>query len=328
VKRDNVAFRLITLLTRKHSIILEIIMKKSMIKTIAVIAVLGLAGNAQANTQTSNHQDPQDPSSVTIGDVTSNEDSNNTKTDTNTFTKTDTKTVGDITKADDSYNTKTDTNTFTNTDTKTDTNTFTNTDTKTVGDITKTDDSYNTKTEDSNNTKTVTKTEDSNNSKIEDSYNTRTTTVDVTKTTTVDVTKNIAKAEDASVATAAGRDATVTANITSLNVKDGLGAIIGGNVNVAAMEGNMHVDSVNMGGVGVEAANGAQGKGCDNNPCRNSDEQAAVGSGSAYAMSNIMTGNVADGIGINSGNLYQLTSAPSATAVNGNYNISSTRGNN
>lgn len=308
-------------------------MKKSMIKTIAAFAVLGLASNAQATTY---NNPPQDPSTnVTVGDITKTVDSNNTKTDTKTTTSTDTKTVGDITKNVDSNNSSVDTKTSTSTSTKTSTSTDTKnvdsgntntvtstdmkTDTKTVGDITKTANSNNTSTADSNNTKSV------------DSFNTSTSTVDVTKTTTVDVTKNIAKADDASVATSAGGSANVTANITSLNVKDGAGAIVGGNANVAFMEGNMQVDPVHMGGVTADASTGAQAsdKGYDSRSCQKpADTQAAAATNNAYAMSNIMTGNVADGIGLNAGNIYQLTSAPSATAVNGNYNISSTRGNN
>lgn len=313
-------------------------MKKNMITTMAAVAALSISGVANATPGYQGNQ-PSNEVSLEVGDIASG----NTITDTKTENKMDdsyndnSKTVGDVAsnnsetvtatrtenKMEDSYNDNSETvgdiasgntKTVTVTDTKTETESKVedsyNDNSKTVGDIA------------SGNTRTVevTKTIDSYNSKIEDSYN----------STTVDVTKNIAKADDASVSAAAGGDATVTATVTSLTVdKEAMGAIVGGNVNVAYLEADQQIDEVTMGGVQTSAgslAGQAGGRECCDRRGSQADGAGSATAGAAYGMYNAMTGNVADGIGINSGNVYQVTNAPSANAVNGNYNISSVRG--
>lgn len=283
-------------------------MKKQMMTTMAALAIFGFASVAEAV------YPAQDPS-IEVSENTLELLSNNTATSTNTSTRTDTdtKTISSSSERNGnallSNNSSTETNTSErNGNALLSNNTSSNTDTYTKN-ITNTSEkngnslfSNNTSTD--TDTKTFTSTSEKNGNSLFSN-----------NTSNTNITKNIAKAaEDNAIAVVSSGAVNITSTVLDVS-KGGDGVLATGAsvVNIASVTGGMPIEEVSFGAVGAEGEIEAFSRGNHG------------GTHGSNGLNVAFTGDVADGVGINTGNLYQVSNNPAAFAVSGSFTTTSNR---
>ncbi|MEI8033786.1 MAG: hypothetical protein WCH05_10650 [Chlorobiaceae bacterium] len=190
------------------------------------------------------------------------------------------------------------------------------------------------KTIDSFNDKTITE----NTNKTIDSFNDKTITENTNKTIDSFNAKTIASNNYSYESRAVGDitkalgensvavNSTGAVNVTStvLDVSCGSEGVLASGasiVNIATVSGNTHIDSVDMGSVGIGGGSGSPVGACDRDKKHEGQGAGLTASSPSLALS----GSVADGVGLNAGNIYQFSNSPTAFAISGTFTSNSTR---